>query len=255
MVYLYIAIGIVALILLFSAIRILKEYERAVVFRLGRLVGKKGPGIVLLIPFIDRMQRISLRTLVMDIPPQDVVTRDNVTVEVNAVAYFRVMDASEAVVQVQDYIYATSQTAQTTLRSVVGEYDLDDLLSNREVINSRLQKIIDKQTDPWGVKVSMVEVKDVNIPDEMRRAIARQAEAERERRAKVIHAEGELQASEKLSQAAGVLEKTPSAIQLRFLGTLVDIAAEKNSTIVFPVPIDLLKTWMNKQKAEIKKKD
>ncbi|TKJ37219.1 hypothetical protein CEE36_11185 [candidate division TA06 bacterium B3_TA06] len=247
MLYLYIALGVVAIIILASAIRILKEYERGVIFRLGRLVGTKGPGFILLIPFIDRMVRVSLRTITMDIPPQDVITRDNVTVEVNAVTYFRVMDASKAIVEIQDFIFGTSQIAQTTLRSVLGEYELDDLLSKREDINERLQKIIDRQTDPWGVKVSMVEIKDVNLPDEMRRAIARQAEAERERRAKVIHAAGEFEASKKLGQAAAVLEKTPTAIQLRFLGTLTEIATEKNSTIVFPVPIDLLKVWIQKQ--------
>ncbi|MCK4333770.1 slipin family protein [candidate division WOR-3 bacterium] len=253
MLYLYIALGVIVIILLSSAIRILKEYERGVIFRLGRLVGSKGPGIVLLIPFIDRMVRVSLRTITMDIPPQDVITRDNVTVEVNAVTYFRVMDASKAIVEIQDFIFGTSQIAQTTLRSVLGEYELDDLLSKREAINERLQRIIDKQTDPWGVKVSMVEIKDVNLPDEMRRAIARQAEAERERRAKVIHAEGEFQASEKLSLAAGVLAKNPAAIQLRFLGTLTEIATEKNSTIIFPVPIDLLKVWIDKQAGGEKK--
>lgn len=244
--YLYIGLGILGFIILLSAFRILKEYERGVVFRLGRLVGFKGPGLILLVPLgIDKMVRVSLRVITMDIPPQDIITKDNVTVEVNAVAYFRVMDASKAVVEVQDFVFATSQVAQTTLRSVLGEYELDDLLAKRETINERLQKIIDKQTDPWGIKVSMVEIKDVNLPDEMRRAIARQAEAERERRAKVIHADGELQASKKLSQAAAVLEKTSSAIQLRFLGTLTEIATEKNSTIIFPVPIDLLKTWMS----------
>lgn len=247
--YAYVAIAIVVLIILLSAVRILKEYERGVVFRLGRLVGVKGPGLILLIPFgIDKLVKVSLRTITMDIPPQDVITRDNITVEVNAVTYFRVMDASKAVVEIQDFIFGTSQIAQTTLRSVLGEYELDDLLSQREVINERLQKLIDKQTDPWGVKVSMVEIKDVNLPEEMRRAIARQAEAERERRAKVIHANGEFEASRKLGQAAAVLEKTPTAIQLRFLGTLTEIATEKNSTIVFPVPIDLLSTWLNKGK-------
>ncbi len=253
MLYLYIALGVIVIILLSSAIRILKEYERGVIFRLGRLVGSKGPGIILLIPFIDRMVRVSLRTITMDIPPQDIITRDNVTVEVNAVTYFRVMDASKAIVEIQDFIFGTSQIAQTTLRSVLGEYELDDLLSKREAINERLQRIIDKQTDPWGVKVSMVEIKDVNLPDEMRRAIARQAEAERERRAKIIHAEGEFQASEKLSLAAGVLAKNPAAIQLRFLGTLTEIATEKNSTIIFPVPIDLLKVWIDKQAGGEKK--
>lgn len=250
--WLIIGLAVLAFIILISAIRILKEYERGVIFRLGRLVGVKGPGLIFLIPLgIDKMQRVSLRVVTMDIPPQDVITKDNITIEVNAVAYFRPMDASKAIVEVQDYSYATSQIAQTTLRSVLGEYELDDLLSKREVINERLQKLIDKQTDPWGVKVSMVEIKDVNLPDEMRRAIARQAEAERERRAKVIHAAGEFQASEKLSAAAAVLDRHPSAIQLRFLGTLTEIAAEKNSTIVFPVPIDLLRTWMQKQSGEV----
>ncbi len=246
--YLIVGLGILLLIILLSAVRILKEYERGVIFRLGHLAGAKGPGIVFLIPLgIDNMQRVSLRVITMDIPPQDIITKDNVTVEVNAVAYFRVMDASKAVVEIQDYIFGTSQVAQTTLRSVLGEYELDDLLAKREAINERLQKIIDKQTDPWGVKVSMVEIKDVNLPDEMRRAIARQAEAERERRAKIIHAAGEFEASKKLSQAAAVLDKTPSAIQLRFLGTLTEIATEKNSTIIFPVPIDLLRVWIDKQ--------
>ncbi|MBD3286279.1 slipin family protein [candidate division WOR-3 bacterium] len=253
--WLIIGLAVLLLIIIISAIRILKEYERGVIFRFGRLVGMKGPGIILLIPLgIDKMVRVSLRVITMDIPPQDIITKDNVTVEVNAVAYFRVMDASKAVVEVQDYMFATSQISQTTLRSVLGEYELDDLLTDREVINERLQKIIDKQTDPWGIKISMVEIKDVNLPEEMRRAIARQAEAERERRAKVIHADGEFQASEKLSQAATILDRTPSAIQLRFLGTLTEIAAEKNSTIVFPVPIDLLKAWMQKQTGEIKPK-
>lgn len=246
--YLIVGLGILLLIILLSAVRILKEYERAVIFRLGHLAGVKGPGIVFLIPLgIDKMQRVSLRVITMDIPPQDIITKDNVTVEVNAVAYFRVMAAARAVVEIQDYIFGTSQVAQTTLRSVLGEYELDDLLAKREAINERLQKIIDKQTDPWGVKVSMVEIKDVNLPDEMRRAIARQAEAERERRAKIIHAAGEFEASKKLSQAAAVLDKTPSAIQLRFLGTLTEIATEKNSTIIFPVPIDLLRVWIDKQ--------
>ncbi len=243
----FIVIGFILLLILASAIKILNEYERGVIFRLGRLIGTKGPGLILLIPFFDKMQKVSLRVITMDIPPQDIITKDNVTVEVNAVAYFRVMDAAKAVVEIQDYIYGTSQVAQTILRSVLGEYEFDDLLAEREAINERLQKIIDKQTDPWGVKVSMVEIKDVNLPDEMRRAIARQAEAERERRAKVIHADGEFQASKKLSEAAAILDKHPSAIQLRFLGTLTEIAVEKNSTIIFPVPIDLLKAWMNKQ--------
>lgn len=241
-----ILIIIIVLIILSSMIRILREYERAVIFRLGRLVGVKGPGLIILIPFIDRMIRVSLRVLTYDVPPQDVITRDNISVNVNAVAYFRPFDPAKAIVAVENYIYATSQICQTTLRSVLGEYELDDLLTKREAINQRLQKIIDQQTDPWGVKVSMVEIKHVDIPDQMRRAIARQAEAERERRAKVIHADGEFQASEKLSAAAMVLAKTDIAIQLRFLQTLTEIATEKNSTIIFPLPIDLLKPFLKK---------
>ncbi|MDH5185841.1 MAG: slipin family protein [candidate division WOR-3 bacterium] len=243
-----ILIIIIVLIILSSMIRILREYERAVIFRLGRLVGVKGPGLIILIPFIDRMIKVSLRVLTYDVPPQDVITRDNISVNVNAVAYFRPFDPAKAIVAVENYIYATSQICQTTLRSVLGEYELDDLLTKREAINQRLQKIIDQQTDPWGVKVSMVEIKHVDIPDQMRRAIARQAEAERERRAKVIHAEGEFQASEKLSEAATVLARTDIAIQLRFLQTLTEIATEKNSTIIFPLPIELLKPFLKKEK-------
>lgn len=239
---------IIILIILSSMIRILREYERGVVFRLGRLIGVKGPGLILLIPFIDRMVKISMRIITLDVPPQDVITRDNISVKVNAVAYFRPFDPAKAVVSVENYIYATSQIAQTTLRSVLGEYELDDLLTKRELINQRLQKIIDTQTDPWGVKVSMVEIKHVDIPEEMRRAIARQAEAERERRAKIIHADGEFQAAEKLRQAAEVLSQTTSAIQLRYLQTLTEIATEKNSTIIFPLPIDILMTFLKKEK-------
>jgi len=215
-----------------------------VIFRLGRLVGVKGPGLILLIPIVDRMVRISLRVITMDVPPQDVITKDNVSVSVNAVVYFRVMDPSKAVVAVQDYFYATSQIAQTTLRSVLGDSQLDQLLSERDQINKVLQRIIDEQTDPWGIKVSMVEMKHVDLPESMQRAMARQAEAERERRAKVIHAQGEYEASEKLKDAANVLAQSPSALQLRFLGTLSDIAAEKNSTIIFPVPIDIIKPFL-----------
>jgi regulator of protease activity HflC (stomatin/prohibitin superfamily) len=239
---------IIILIILSSMIKILREYERAVIFRLGRLIGVKGPGLILLIPFIDRMIKVSLRVLTYDVPPQDVITRDNISVNVNAVAYFRPFDPSKAIVAVENYIYATSQICQTTLRSVLGEYELDDLLTKRETINQRLQKIIDQQTDPWGVKVSMVEIKHVDIPDQMRRAIARQAEAERERRAKVIHAEGEAQAAEKLREAASVLAQSASAIQLRYLQTLTEIAVEKNSTVIFPVPIDLLAPFLKKEK-------
>ncbi len=227
-----------------QAIRILREYERGVIFRLGRLIDTKGPGLIFLIPIIDKMVKVSLRTVPMDVPPQDIITRDNVSVKVNAVAYFRVMDANRAIVAVEDYIYATSQICQTTLRSVLGQVELDDLLSNREKINQELQNIIDSQTEPWGVKVSIVEVKNVDLPQEMQRAIARQAEAERERRAKVIHADGEVQASERINQAAQTLAQSPVGIQLRYLQTLVEVASERNSTTIFPVPIDLFKPFI-----------
>ena len=244
-----IAVGFVVLFILANAVRILREYERGVIFRLGRLVTAKGPGLIILIPIVDRMVKVSLRMLVMDVPPQDVITKDNVSVKVNAVVYFRVMDPNKAVTEVEDYMYATSQLAQTTLRSVLGEAELDDLLSNREKINSELQQILDKHTDPWGIKVTTVEVKHVDLPAEMQRAMARQAEAERERRAKVIKALGELQASEKLSQAAQVIGEFPVAIQLRYLQTLTDVAAENNSTTLFPIPIDLFKIFMEKSKS------
>lgn len=234
------------IMILSSAIRILREYERAVVFRLGRLIGAKGPGLIILIPIIDRMVRISLRTVVMDVPPQDIITKDNVSLKVNAVVYFRVVQAAKAVVEVEDYFAATSQISQTTLRSIIGQSALDELLSEREKINKELQQIIDEQTEPWGVKVTAVEVKQVDLPVEMQRAIAIQAQAERERRAKVIHAEGEFQASQKLSEAAKVIGKFPVAIQLRFLQTLTEISSDKNSTIIFPIPIDLLKPFMEK---------
>jgi len=242
----YIAVLFVLLIILANAIRVLREYERAVVFRLGRLVGAKGPGIVILIPIVDRMVKVSLRLLVMDVPPQDVITRDNVSVKVNAVVYFRVMEPDKAITEVEDYIYATSQLAQTTLRSILGESELDELLSSREKINTQLQQILDRQTDPWGIKVSTVEVKHVDLPVEMQRAMARQAEAERERRAKVIKALGEMQASEKLAEAAQKIGDYPVAIQLRYLQTLTDVAAENNSTTLFPIPIDLFKIFMGK---------
>jgi regulator of protease activity HflC (stomatin/prohibitin superfamily) len=234
-------------ILAASAIKVLREYERGVIFRLGRLIGAKGPGLFFIIPGIDKMLRISLRTVTMDIPPQDVITRDNVSIKVNAVVYFRVMDPNRAVVEVENYLYATQQLAQTTLRSVVGQMELDELLAQREKINVQLQDILDKHTEPWGIKVSLVETKQVDLPEEMRRAIARQAEAERERRAKVIHAEGEFQAAEKLAQAADVIGANPAAIQLRFLQTLTEVATEKNSTTIFPVPIDLLKPFLEKK--------
>jgi len=237
---------VIAVFLLFSAIKILKEYERGVIFRFGRLRGAKGPGIFLIIPFVDKMIKVDLRTVTMDVPPQDIITKDNVPVKVNAVVYFRVMDPEKSVVKIERYMLATSQIAQTTLRSILGQADLDDLLARREKINQELQKIIDEQTDPWGVKVSMVEIKDVELPQSIQRAFARQAEAERERRAKIISAEGEFQASEKLSNAAEVLSKYPVSVQLRFLQTLKEIATEQNSTIVFPVPIDLVDAFLKK---------
>jgi regulator of protease activity HflC (stomatin/prohibitin superfamily) len=240
------AIGIVAavavvLLLLFSAIRIVKEYERGVIFRLGRVIGAKGPGLFFIVPIIDRMVKVNLQTVTLDIPPQDIITRDNVTVRVNAVTYFNVVEPIRATVAIQDYFFGTSQVAQTTLRSVIGQAQLDELLVNRDEINQRLQQIIDDLTDPWGVKVTLVEVKDVELPDTMRRAMARQAEAERDRRAKVIHAQGEFEAAERLGEAAAVLEAHPAALQLRVLSTMVEVAAEKNSTLVFPVPVEFLR--------------
>ncbi|MCB9501564.1 MAG: slipin family protein [Deferribacteres bacterium] len=237
----------IVIFLIVSMLKILREYERAVIFRLGRLIQTKGPGLIILIPFVDRMVRVSLRTVAMDVPPQDVITKDNVSVKVNAVLYFRVLEPGKAIVEVEDYLFATSQLAQTTLRSVLGQIELDNLLSDREHINDELQKIIDSQTDPWGIKVSLVEVKHIDLPQEMQRAMAKQAEAERERRAKVIHAEGEFQASEKLSQAAEIIGKNPAAIQLRFLQTLTEVAAENNSTTIFPVPIELLKQFLDRK--------
>jgi regulator of protease activity HflC (stomatin/prohibitin superfamily) len=233
-------------ILAASAIKILREYERGVIFRLGRLIGAKGPGIFFIIPGIDKMLRVSLRLVTMDIPPQDVITRDNVSIKVNAVVYFRVVDPNKAVVEVENYLYATSQLAQTTLRSVVGQVELDELLAHRDQINMQLQDILDKHTDPWGIKVTLVETKAVDLPENMQRAIARQAEAEREKRAKIIHAEGEFQAAEKLTQAANVISTNSMALQLRFLQTLAEIATEKNSTTIFPVPIDILTPFLKK---------
>jgi regulator of protease activity HflC (stomatin/prohibitin superfamily) len=232
-------------VLIVMGFNVLREYERAVIFRWGRLARGilgtgNGPGVVLILPFIDKLVRVSLRTVAMDVPPQDVITKDNVSVKVNAVIYFRVVDQQKAIIEVEDYLYATSMMAQTTLRSVLGQSQLDDLLSKREEINAELQRIIDEQTEPWGVKVSAVEVKNVDLPQEMQRAIARQAEAERERRSKVIHAEGEFQAAQRLADAANVMSQNPVALQLRYLQTLVEIAAEKNSTTIFPVPIDIL---------------
>ena len=239
---------IIVILILANAIRILREYERAVVFRLGRLVGNngvKGPGIILLIPVIDKMVRVSLRTVVMDVPTQDVITQDNVSIKVNAVVYFRVIEPQKAVVGVENFLMATSQLSQTTLRSVLGQSELDDLLSQREKINHRLQQIIDANTEPWGVKVTNVEVKQIDLPQEMQRAMAKQAEAERERRSKIIAAEGEFQASQRLADAAKILANEPSALTLRYLQTLREIATEKNSTTIFPVPIDLLKPFLN----------
>ena len=248
MIYYLPMLVIFLIILLSAAIKICREYERGVIFRLGRLIAAKGPGIFFIIPGIDRMIKISLRTVVMDVPPQDVITKDNVSIKVNAVVYFRVLDPEKAVVEVENYLYATSQLAQTTLRSVVGEAELDDLLANREKINDRLQSILDMHTDPWGIKVSMVEVKHVDLPQEMQRAMAKQAEAERERRSKVIAALGEYQAAEKLSQAAKVISEYPMAMQLRFLQTLAEVATENNSTTIFPVPIDLVQMFFKKEK-------
>jgi len=235
------------LIVAASAIKILREYERGVIFRLGRLIGAKGPGIIFIIPGVDKLMRISLRLVTLDIPPQDVITRDNISIKVNAVVYFRVMDPNKAVVEVENYLYATSQLAQTTLRSVVGQADLDELLSQRDKINLKLQDILDRHTEPWGIKVSLVETKQVDLPENMQRAIAKQAEAEREKRAKIIHAEGEFQAAEKLTQAANVISVNPTALQLRFLQTLAEIAVEKNSTTIFPVPIDIISAFIKKQ--------
>jgi regulator of protease activity HflC (stomatin/prohibitin superfamily) len=238
-------------IIISNAIRILREYERGIVFRLGRLIGVKGPGIIFLWPVVDRMVKVSLRTVVMDVPPQDIITKDNVSVKVNAVVYFRVVQPDKAIVEVENYLFATSQLSQTTLRSILGQSALDELLAERDKINSELQKIMDYHTEPWGIKISNVEVKQIDLPVEMQRAMARQAEAERERRAKVIHAEGEFQASQKLADAAQVIEAHPIALQLRYLQTLTEVASEKNSTTIFPVPIDLiapfLEAWKKKQ--------
>jgi len=243
---LYALITVVILVVLFltNAIRVLNEYERGVVFRLGRVIGSKGPGIILLIPLVDRMQKVSLRLVAADVPPQDVITRDNVSVKVNAVLYFRVVDPVNAIIAVEDFLYATSQLAQTTLRSICGQAELDELLSERDKINLQLQEILDRHTDPWGIKVTVVELKHIDLPQEMQRAMARQAEAERERRAKIIHAEGEYQAAERLKDAAMVLQTSPMAMQLRYLQTLREIASENNSTTIFPVPIDLITPFL-----------
>jgi len=241
----YLFLIFMGILILGQAIRVLREYERGVIFRLGRLVGAKGPGLILLIPVIDKMVKVSLRTVAMDIPSQDIISRDNVSLKVNAVLYFRVIDPQKAIVEIEDYLYATSQIAQTTLRSVLGQSEMDELLASRDKLNQLLQQIIDQHTDPWGVKVSAVEVKVVDLPPEMQRAMAKQAEAEREKRAKIIHAEGELMASVKLAQAAKIIASEPQTLQLRYLQTLSEIATEKNSTIVFPVPIDLIKPFLD----------
>ena len=240
-------IVVLAVAFIAAAVKILQEYERAVVFRLGRIIGAKGPGLILLIPYVDRMIRVDMRTVTLDVPPQDIITRDNVSVKVSAVVYFRVVDAIKAIIDVADFHFATSQLAQTTLRSVCGQGDMDSLLADREEINERIQTILDKDTEPWGVKVSKVEVKEIDLPEEMRRAMAKQAEAERERRAKVINAEGEFQAAQRLSEAAAIIGQHPAALQLRYLQTLQDIASENNSTTIFPVPIDLFKAFFDKK--------
>ncbi|MCJ7426727.1 MAG: slipin family protein [Dehalococcoidales bacterium] len=240
-------IALAALILISMAIKIVKEWERGVILRLGRLVGAKGPGIFFIIPFVDRMIKVDLRIVTLDVPPQDVITKDNVTVRVDAVVYFRVVDPEASVVKILDHIRATSQISQTTLRNVLGQSELDELLTQREKLNQMLQKIIDEQTDPWGVKVSIVEIKSVELQETMRRSMAAQAEAERERRAKIIHAEGEFQAAERLAEAGAIIAREPTTLQLRYLQTLVEIASEKNSTIIFPLPIDLISMFMRKE--------
>ena len=248
------AIVVLLIFFLSSAIRILNEYERGVIFRLGRVLGAKGPGLIILIPIIDKMIKVDLRTVTMDVPPQDVITRDNVSVKVNAVVYFRVMDAVKATIEVQQYLYATSQLAQTTLRSVCGQAELDKILSEREKVNTEIQEILDMHTDPWGIKVSVVEVKQIDLPQEMQRAMAKQAEAERERRAKVINAEGEFQAAARMADAAAIIEAHPIALQLRYLQTLREVASENNSTTLFPIPIDLFKPFLKMAElAETKK--
>ena len=250
----YLGILIIVLLILSQAVKILREYERGVIFRLGRLVGAKGPGLILLIPIVDRIVRISLRIITMDVPAQEVITRDTVPVKVNAVIYFRVVNPENAVVEIQNFVNATSQIAQTTLRSVLGQMELDEILSQREKINQTLQKIVDEHTGPWGIKVTAVETKDIELPEGMKRAMAKQAEAERERRAKIIHAEGEYQASEKLVKAADRIAKEPIALQLRYLQTLTEVATEKNSTTLFPIPIDLIKPFLEKLSSKESKK-
>ena len=247
--FIYFIIFIILVVILTSTLRVLKEYERGVIFRLGRYVATKGPGLIILLPVIDRMVKVSLRTVVMDVAPQDVITKDNVSIKVNAVVYFRVVSAEKAVIEVQDFMAATSQLAQTTLRSVLGYHELDELLAERERINAELQKILDEHTEPWGIKVTTVELKQIELPQEMQRAIARQAEAERERRAKIISAEGEYQAAQTLASAAEIIGKQPAALQLRFLQTLIEVASENTSTLVLPLPIDLIKPFLTGMEA------
>jgi regulator of protease activity HflC (stomatin/prohibitin superfamily) len=255
---LFVVIGIIVIWILAASIKIVNEYERGVIFRLGRLIGAKGPGFFLLIPIIDRMVKVDLRVVTLDVPPQDIITKDNVTVKVNAVVYFRVVDPQSSVVKVLDHIRATSQISQTTLRNVLGQSELDELLASREKLNQVLQKIIDEHTDPWGVKVSTVEIKDVELPESMRRSMAAQAEAERERRAKIIHADGEFQASTRLAEAGAIIAQEPTTLQLRYLQTLTEIASEKATTIVFPLPLDIFKAFMgnnsDKKQLDITKK-
>lgn len=243
-----IAIVVLIVLFLFSAIKVLKEYERGVIFRLGRVIASKGPGIIILIPLVDKMVKVSLRTVVMDVPPQDVITKDNVSMQVNAVLYFRVVNPTKCIIDVENYLFATSQLAQTTLRSIVGQVELDELLMDRDSINHQLQEIIDTHSDPWGIKVSLVEIKHIDLPEEMKRAMAKQAEAEREKRAKIIAADGEFQAAAKLTAAAKIIDESPSALQLRFLQTLVEVGAEKNTTTIFPLPLELFAPFIDKIK-------
>lgn len=246
---LVVILAIFILVVLFSAIKILREYERGVIFRLGRLIDTKGPGLILLIPFVDRMIKIDLRTVTLNIPPQEVITRDNVPTSVNAVCYFRVVDPNKAITDVENYLIATSQISQTSLRAVLGKAELDEILAERERLNESLQKIIDEQTEPWGIKVTTVEIKDVEIPEQMQRAMARQAEAERERRAKIINSEGEYQAAEKLTQAADIISRNPASLQLRYLQTLLEISGNQNSTVIFPLPMDLISAFQDGMKS------
>jgi regulator of protease activity HflC (stomatin/prohibitin superfamily) len=243
----FVVLLVLAIAFFVSSVKIMSEYERAVIFRLGRIIAAKGPGLIILIPYVDRMVRVDLRTVTLDVPPQDIITRDNVSVKVSAVVYFRVIDPIKAIIDVADFHFATSQLAQTTLRSVCGQGEMDNLLADREEINDRIQTILDKDTEPWGVKVAKVEVKEIDLPEEMRRAMAKQAEAERERRSKIINAEGEFQAAQRLSEAAAIIAVNPAALQLRYLQTLQDIASENNSTTIFPVPIDLFKAFFDKK--------